>query len=63
MIDKLKWFIAAVAAIGLAFLGIVYGKQTRSVLRAKVRAHNARGRVLNSEIESAERALPDADLR
>jgi hypothetical protein len=55
MIDKLKWFVAAVVAVFMTVLAVVYGKKTRSVLRAKVRAHNARGRVLNAEIKAADR--------
>ena len=52
--DKVKWFFAALAAFGLGLLAFVYGKKTPAVLRAKVRAHNARGRVLNTDIKTAE---------
>lgn len=62
MMDKLKWILAAVAAFVLTFLAFVYGKKTTSVLRAKARAHNAKGRVISGEIEVAEaKASREAD--
>lgn len=55
MIDKLKWvFLAAIAVIA-GFLGLLYGKKTPAELRAKARAHNAKGRVINKQIEAAEK--------
>lgn len=55
MKDKLKWIGAAVAAFVLGLLALIYGKKTTAVLRAKVRAHNAKGRVLEGEIAVAEK--------
>jgi hypothetical protein len=54
MIDKLKWILAALGAFVLGMLALIYGKETPAVLRSKVRAHNARGRVLNEAIKVAE---------
>lgn len=60
--DKFKWFFAALGAFVLGLLAFIYGKKTPAVLRAKVRAHNARGRVLNADIKNAEqKAAAEAD--
>jgi len=50
MIEKMKWLFAASLAAVFGILALLYGKKTKSVLRAEVRAHNQRGRVLNNEI-------------
>jgi hypothetical protein len=54
MIDKLKWAFIALVSLFLGILAFLYGKQTLSVLRWKVREHNAKGRILNTEIKAAE---------
>ncbi len=55
MIDKVSWIFAGLIALVLAGLAFVYGKKTPDVLRARARAHNAKGRVLNAEIAAAEK--------
>lgn len=54
MWNEIKWAVAACVAALLGLLAWVYGKKTPAVLRAKVRAHNARGRALDAEIRRRE---------
>lgn len=49
--QRLKWIALAAWAAFLAILALVYGKRTGTVLRAAIEAHNARGRLLNEQIE------------
>ena len=47
--DKAKWVALAAVAVGGTALAIIYGKETGSVLDAKIKEHNARGKLLNAQ--------------
>lgn len=60
MMSKLKelgstlWAVVlTVLAVAGSILAFAYGKKTPSVLRAHIRAHNARGKRLNDKYEAA----------
>lgn len=54
MLQKLKWVLAALVAGALAFLGLLYGKRTASVVRASMRENSAKERVLRTELKASE---------
>lgn len=53
MTDKLKMWGAAIVAAIAVVLAAIYGKRTRSVLEAQLRAIRAREKVLEDEIARA----------
>lgn len=53
MIEKLKWMGAALVAAIAVVLAAIYGKRTRAVLEAQIRAIKARERVLEDELARA----------
>lgn len=63
---KVRWIVAAVVAAVAVVLAAIYGKQTRSVLEAKLREIKAREKMLEEQIlrasrEVAEKAEGDRD--
>lgn len=54
MIDKLKWVGAVLVAGLFIVLGIVYGKETLSVLRARLKAKDAGSNLIKKKIERLE---------